>query len=187
MRIRNPVTHNEFWICPGGGHDEGENEHEGLARELREELGLTSFEARHVVWKRHHTFDWNRERISQNEVFFVVELPGRFTPVITDPEEAKVLQEFRWWTISQLRATSQSVTPRALAQILSDYWEKGPPQVLRTAQGLVCQSRLASAARPLHVRIRSGSGARVRPFSQARWKPDRPLGIRGSRLHPIPL
>jgi 8-oxo-dGTP pyrophosphatase MutT (NUDIX family) len=137
MRIRNPVTHNEFWICPGGGRNEGEDERQGLARELREELGLTSVEARHVVWKRHHTFDWNHERISQHEVFFLVELPRRFAPVITDPEEAKVLQEFRWWTSPQLQATSESVAPRALAQILSDYWEKGPPQGELSVETLV--------------------------------------------------
>ena len=128
MRIRHPVSHKEFWICPGGGKNQGESDRAGLARELREELGLENFEAHHVVWKRHHTFDWKEERISQHEVFFVVELAARFAPVISDPEEAKVLQEFRWWTLEELRGTGEPVTPRALAQILHDYWTKGPPR-----------------------------------------------------------
>src|SRR5205823_3897811 len=110
MRIRDPVTQLEFWICPGGGLAEGEDLQEGLRRELQEELGLENFEAHHQVHKRHHTFNWNEKRLSQHETFYVVHVE-KFEPVITDPVEKEALQEFRWWRLDELAEAKHPVTP----------------------------------------------------------------------------
>src|SRR4051794_7975773 len=72
MRIRRPDNGAEFWVTPGGGRESDESAEATLRRELREELGLETFTAGPLVWRRHHTFDWCGRRFSQREDFYVV-------------------------------------------------------------------------------------------------------------------
>jgi 8-oxo-dGTP pyrophosphatase MutT (NUDIX family) len=126
MRIRSPNTGAAFWILPGGGLDPGESDMDGLARELREELGLEAPTVGPLLWRRQHTFDWREARIRQTERIYAVHAP-RFVPRMSDALELTVLQEFRWWTPAGLAATDEPLTPRALAAIVSGYLADGPP------------------------------------------------------------
>ena len=45
-----------------------------------------------------------------------------------DPIEAKVLDRFRWWTVTELANASEGLTPLSLSQIVSRYLELGTPQ-----------------------------------------------------------
>lgn len=126
MRIRAPGATKDWWITPGGGLLGDESDEAGLRRELREELALEDFALGPLVWRRQHTFDWLGRRICQRERYFVVHV-DRFEARMTDPVEAHVWQEFRWWTLRELEQAIEELTPLTLAGIVRRYLEQGPP------------------------------------------------------------
>ncbi|MEY4547053.1 MAG: hypothetical protein RL685_3248 [Pseudomonadota bacterium] len=106
--------------------ESGETVESCLKRELEEELGLSQFEVGPLVWLRQHTFNWDGQRIRQSERYYVVQV-GRFEPQMSDAIEAQVLQQFRWWPVSELSMAEERLTPLALATIVSEYLLHGPP------------------------------------------------------------
>lgn len=127
MSIHPPEGGASFWITPGGGLEPGESPEAGLRRELKEELGLMDFTMGPLLWRRQHTFKWGDRRLCQREQLYAVHVT-RFEPQISDAVEAKVVDGFRWWTLAELRSTTESVTPAALARIVEDYLTQGPPR-----------------------------------------------------------
>ena len=127
MRIQPTNLREGFWITPGGGLEPGETADSCLRRELQEELGLEHFEVGPLVWRRQHTFNWAGKRIRQREQYHIVHV-SRFEPRMSDAAEAKVLDRFQWWSISELRKANERVTPLSLAQIVTRYISQGPPR-----------------------------------------------------------
>jgi 8-oxo-dGTP pyrophosphatase MutT (NUDIX family) len=136
MRIRAPQGGDPFWIAPGGGMEPDESEEAALKRELAEELGLLAFEVGPMLWRRHHTFNWGPRRLSQRESYRAVHV-DRFEPVMSDPQEAKVLECFRWWRIGDLARSGERVTPRLLASIVDSYLTLGAPDPLPDEEVLI--------------------------------------------------
>lgn len=127
MKIRNPESKLAFWICPGGGRQDGEDEASAFERELREELGIEVSGTGALVWKRHHSFRWRGRQLSQHESFYLLELE-KFSPVLTDEVEAEVFEGFRWWTLEEVECSSEQIAPKSLSKIVRDYLRDGPPQ-----------------------------------------------------------
>jgi len=126
MRFRPPNGDAPFWITPGGGMEPGETPEACLRRELSEELGLSDFTVGPILWRRHHTFDWADRRISQREEYWIVHV-APFEPVMSDSVEAAAVDRFKWWSLAELFATKERLTPLSLAKILDRYVTDGPP------------------------------------------------------------
>jgi len=136
LRVRDPAGGDAFWITPGGGLEPGENIEAELRRELREELGLEDFVIGPVVWRRHHTFDWAKKRVSQREQYHIVYV-ARFEPRMSDALEMQVVERFRWWPVVELPRATERLTPLALAEILARYLKEGPPRDLPEVEVIV--------------------------------------------------
>lgn len=115
-----------FWITPGGGREGDEDSRTTLVRELSEEVGLQTMEVGPRLWLRRHTFSVGPKRYCQTEEFYAVHV-DRFDPVISDAVEARVLDSFRWWALTDLRTLSESVAPASLVEIVETYLRDGPP------------------------------------------------------------
>jgi 8-oxo-dGTP pyrophosphatase MutT (NUDIX family) len=124
MRGRDP-----FWITPGGGIEARESETDALVRELKEEVGIAGTKIGARLFKRDLTFQAGGSLYIQKEAYFAVHVP-RFAPVMSDAQEATVLDGFRWWKLADLRETRERIAPASLAPRIQAYLRDGPPDVL---------------------------------------------------------
>ncbi|HLQ62535.1 MAG TPA: NUDIX domain-containing protein [Candidatus Acidoferrales bacterium] len=109
-----------IWITPGGGLQPGESDEEGARRELREEIGLTSFSLGSCVWVREHVFEWDGRHYRQQERYYLAEAaPFEVDESNLEGEERAIVQEHRWWTADDIEAAAGVLfVPRRLAHWL---------------------------------------------------------------------
>ncbi len=108
-----------FWITPGGGIEDGEDEITAVRRELFEETGLVDCELGPPVWKRDHTFRWGDGMLRQVEVYYLVRVPA--FDVSTDhhqEEELTFLTAHRWFTLDEIRRHEERFVPANFADLL---------------------------------------------------------------------
>ena len=111
-----------MWFPVGGGVDDGETLEEAAIRETTEETGFRLAQPGEAVFTRR--FQWVFEGVpyDQEETYFAVRVPT-ITPAQdgwTEVEKATVLGH-RWWSVQELRATTEVVFPENLADILARF------------------------------------------------------------------
>lgn len=115
-----------YWMTPGGELQPGEAPRDGAARELREETGLT-LPIADEVWLREFTWrfpgnDRHPERwFRTTEHFFLARADEERPPVAPtgDGEEMVALGEARWWSLDELTATEEPLSPLALVELIA--------------------------------------------------------------------
>jgi ADP-ribose pyrophosphatase YjhB (NUDIX family) len=128
FRGEQPETGAAFWFPAGGGLEEGEDARAAAAREVAEETGLLDVALGPEVWRRRHVFTWGGVRWDQHERWFMARV-AHFEPDgagMTEIEKAD-LTECRWWTLDELKATTDDLVPRDLAAHLRALLIDGPP------------------------------------------------------------
>lgn len=135
-RIEDGSTH---WITPGGGVEPGEHPREAAIREAMEETGLPAViaaDAQPVLTTR-RTWSWAGVVYDQVDHFFVAPAvePGSLRPHALTEMERQTLVGMRWWSLAELRETTERVVPEQLAEVLAGLlaggnlgrsWQAGP-------------------------------------------------------------
>jgi 8-oxo-dGTP pyrophosphatase MutT (NUDIX family) len=111
-----------WWFTVGGGVDPGESLVDAAARELFEETGLRCSPADlgEPVHEETSPFSFSGRTIVQRNTFFRLRIDAHDvdTAGFNDLENSSIV-EHRWWTADELRATSDSIYPRCLLELLA--------------------------------------------------------------------
>ena len=114
MKAQHPLGH-FLWIAPGGGLELNETFETAAQRELLEETGQSP-PLGPCVWTRRHVYEWNGRRYDQAERFFI----ARTTSSVLKPTNAdRYLVGHRWWSLDEIRASTEIFAPHRLASFLS--------------------------------------------------------------------
>jgi len=116
------ATHPTRWLTPGGHLEVGETYAVGAARELFEETGLVLAADR--LGSPFYSRDFEAEpapgiRRRYHEEWYLQRTP-HFAPVSDNwtPEEHVDVEEWRWFTLAEIRESADSFEPADLPEVL---------------------------------------------------------------------
>jgi len=115
------VEAGSWWFTPGGGVEPGEDAMAAALREAFEETGHRVERLEGPVARRSSVFPFDGRLIEQREQFFVAHVPA-FEPTTGGwtELERRALLGLRWWTLDELRTTTETVYPSTLADLVAD-------------------------------------------------------------------
>lgn len=116
-----PLAGATFWATPGGGCEPGESFEEAARRELFEETGLTVADPGAQVAQVRVSFRIPDGRMADvDQRFFLLRTEDfDLSSAGWTEEERGVLVEHRWWSLDQIRASTETIWPQELADILA--------------------------------------------------------------------
>ncbi|GAB3454213.1 hypothetical protein GCM10027436_55640 [Actinophytocola sediminis] len=118
-----------FWATPGGRVEDGEDHRTGLRRELAEELGIDNahIDLRDQVAERSQEHQVGDQVVRQVERYFLAYLaPDDINPAhATQPDTIRAV---RWWTLSELADTTETIYPLGLADLVTNIQTIGTPK-----------------------------------------------------------
>ncbi|WP_186815319.1 NUDIX hydrolase [Terrabacter aerolatus] len=128
IHSRDPKSRDECWYPVGGGLEQGETLQQAAVREAAEETGIKELPTGHPVWSRDHTYTYNGREVEVHEDWLLHRVINfRPAPAALTKYERSSILGFRWWSIPELRSTTETVSPPGLGQRLADLLHSGVP------------------------------------------------------------
>lgn len=116
-----PLAGTAFWATPGGGCDPGETYEDAACRELFEETGLVVEDPGPQVARVRVGFRLPDGRMADvDQRFFMLRVETLdVSSAGWTAEERGVLVAHRWWSVDEIRASSETIWPAELVDILT--------------------------------------------------------------------
>jgi 8-oxo-dGTP pyrophosphatase MutT (NUDIX family) len=110
------------WATPGGGLEQGESFEAAAVRELFEETGLRVANVGASISERRFAMMLpSGETVLSIERYFVVHTDNeRVSREGWTAHEVRVMADHKWWSVAELRATSETVWPERLIEMLQN-------------------------------------------------------------------
>lgn len=119
MKIELPDR--SFWCTIGGGIEPNETYEQAAHREVKEEIGFDNadLDIGPVIWQGEHLLERNGVLMRHQEQFVLASTQREQLSAehMTD-EEKTVVKAFRWWSLSDLKTTSEFIVPPSLVRHL---------------------------------------------------------------------
>ncbi len=127
-----PLPSDTFWVTVGGGLEAGETFEDAARREVWEETGIREFDLGEWVWVGDAEVNWKGEVFRAYTRYYLGRTSGTgVTLAHLAEQERRVHRAHKWWSLDELRVTSETLLPLGLPDLLADILERRWTSVVR--------------------------------------------------------